>query len=94
VIVSSTVQSFFAWRVRKLTGHTWLAVLIGLSAIGQFCKFVYRFPTRVLRELHLVVGIGVGIACGIVKDFTQFHVRADESRLTAFSRLPMNSADF
>ena len=79
VIVSSTVQSFFGWRVHKLTGQTWLAALIGVSAIVQFCKLVCsRGGIRMLRESHLVLGTGVGIACGIIKEFTKFHVRADD----------------
>ncbi|CUA72559.1 hypothetical protein RSOLAG22IIIB_10114 [Rhizoctonia solani] len=36
VTVSSTVQSFFAWRIVKLTGRLWLGCLIGVTIFVQF----------------------------------------------------------
>jgi len=39
VIISSTVQAFFAWRVNKLTGQRWLYFLLNLSALIQFCRY-------------------------------------------------------
>ncbi|KAG8683471.1 hypothetical protein FRC08_014263, partial [Ceratobasidium sp. 394] len=33
--VSSTTQCFFAWRVTKLTGHTWIGWTIAASAFIQ-----------------------------------------------------------
>ncbi|KAF8337544.1 uncharacterized protein EI90DRAFT_3043335 [Cantharellus anzutake] len=36
VIISSTVQAFFGWRVKRLTGITWLAAIIVISAVIQF----------------------------------------------------------
>ncbi|KAF8317353.1 hypothetical protein DL93DRAFT_2165615 [Clavulina sp. PMI_390] len=56
VLISSPVQGFFAWRVKKLTGQTWLGICIGISAFAQ-----------------LLLGIGTSIACGIVKDFVNYH---------------------
>ncbi|KAF8311864.1 hypothetical protein DL93DRAFT_2082799 [Clavulina sp. PMI_390] len=35
VLISSPVQAFFAWRVKKLTGQTWLGLCIGFSAVAQ-----------------------------------------------------------
>ncbi|KAG8738991.1 hypothetical protein FRC10_006276 [Ceratobasidium sp. 414] len=34
-MISSTTQSFFAWRIARLTGHNWLGYLIGCSAFIQ-----------------------------------------------------------
>ncbi|KAB5590473.1 hypothetical protein CTheo_6087 [Ceratobasidium theobromae] len=36
VMISSTTQGFFAWRVSKLTGQAWAGWLIGISAFVQF----------------------------------------------------------
>ncbi|KEP53117.1 putative transmembrane protein [Rhizoctonia solani 123E] len=36
VTVSSTVQSFFAWRIVKLTGRVWLGCMIGVTILVQF----------------------------------------------------------
>jgi len=36
VTVSSIVQSFFGWRVKKLTGNNWLAGIIVVLSIAQF----------------------------------------------------------
>ncbi|CAE6398631.1 unnamed protein product [Rhizoctonia solani] len=36
VTVSSTVQSFFAWRIIKLTGRVWLGCMIGVMILVQF----------------------------------------------------------
>ncbi|CAE6438538.1 unnamed protein product [Rhizoctonia solani] len=36
VMISSTTQGFFAWRVAKLTGHAWMGWGIALSAFIQF----------------------------------------------------------
>ncbi|QRV92311.1 hypothetical protein RhiJN_20329 [Ceratobasidium sp. AG-Ba] len=34
-MISSTTQSFFAWRISRLTGQNWLGFLIGFSAFIQ-----------------------------------------------------------
>ncbi|KAF9509378.1 hypothetical protein BS47DRAFT_1487959 [Hydnum rufescens UP504] len=36
VLITSTVQGFFAWRIRRLTGKIWLGILIGAGAFAQF----------------------------------------------------------
>ncbi|CAE6502734.1 unnamed protein product [Rhizoctonia solani] len=36
VMVSSSTQCFFAWRIAKLTGHAWMGWAIAFSAFVQF----------------------------------------------------------
>ncbi|KAF8337540.1 uncharacterized protein EI90DRAFT_3152200 [Cantharellus anzutake] len=36
VVTSSTVQAFFGWRVKRLTGITWMAAIIVIFAFIQF----------------------------------------------------------
>ncbi|CAE6426889.1 unnamed protein product [Rhizoctonia solani] len=36
VMISSTTQCFFAWRVAKLTGHAWMGWAIAIAALVQF----------------------------------------------------------
>ncbi|CAE6489074.1 unnamed protein product, partial [Rhizoctonia solani] len=36
VMISSTTQCFFAWRVAKLTGHAWMGWGIAIAALVQF----------------------------------------------------------
>ncbi|CAE6426753.1 unnamed protein product [Rhizoctonia solani] len=36
VMISSATQSFFAWRIAKLTGHAWMGWAIAFSALVQF----------------------------------------------------------
>jgi hypothetical protein len=45
VMISSATQTFFAWRVAKLTGHAWMGWGIAISAFIQFGKWM-RFKTE------------------------------------------------
>ncbi|KAG9118715.1 hypothetical protein FRC07_006639, partial [Ceratobasidium sp. 392] len=35
-MISSTTQSFYAWRIAKLTGHAWIGWMLGFLAFAQF----------------------------------------------------------
>jgi len=51
VIISSTVQAFFGWRVKRLTGQTWLAILIMASAFIQFlCGLATSIGCGIVKE--------------------------------------------
>jgi len=53
VIISSTVQSFFAWRIRKLTGYNWLAAIIIILAIAQlFAGIGTSIGSAILKDIH------------------------------------------
>ncbi|KAI0067075.1 hypothetical protein BV25DRAFT_1912412 [Artomyces pyxidatus] len=36
-IISCSVQLFFAYRVKRLTGYTWVSALISVLAVASFC---------------------------------------------------------
>lgn len=63
VIVSSTVQAFFAWRVKKLTGKKWLCIVLNISSLIQFREFSVLDITRPIwnallnyADIHSVAG--------------------------------------
>ncbi|KAF8324562.1 uncharacterized protein EI90DRAFT_2325060 [Cantharellus anzutake] len=101
VIISTTVQSFYAWRVRKLTGHTWLYVLLFVSASIQFlsglgttigCSIVkdfYRFQSFrsvVIVWLTLSAVTDIAIAA-IMVEYLRTHRTGIQKTEDAITRL-------
>jgi len=69
VIISSTVQSFFAWRVARLTGYKWIGIVLVISAFVQLlcglgttigCSIVKEFLR--FQEFRVVVIIWLGLS--------------------------------
>jgi len=101
VIISSTVQSFFAWRVARLTGYKWIGILLGLSAFAQFlcglgtaigCSIVKEFlrfqEFRVVVIIWLVLSAVTDIAItGILSWYLHSHRTGFSSTNDIISRL-------
>lgn len=75
VMISSTTQSFFAWRVAKLTGQAWLGWLIGLSSFIQFlcgtgvtigCFIVQEFARFQELKVPVIIWLGLSALTDIV----------------------------
>lgn len=63
VIISSTVQSFFAWRVNKLTGRRWLYILLNISSFVQFRKS----SEHIFRYINLTLASNIAV-CGMLAE--------------------------
>ncbi|CAE6359496.1 unnamed protein product [Rhizoctonia solani] len=69
VMISSATQTFFAWRVAKLTGHAWMGWGIAISAFIQFAAglgstigaFIVRDFAR-FQELKVAVITWLGLS--------------------------------
>ncbi|KAH7335837.1 hypothetical protein B0J17DRAFT_668007 [Rhizoctonia solani] len=69
VMISSSTQGFFAWRIAKLTGHAWMGWAIALSAFIQFAAglastigtFIVRDFVR-FQELRAAVITWLGLS--------------------------------
>ncbi|KAF9516834.1 hypothetical protein BS47DRAFT_608345 [Hydnum rufescens UP504] len=74
VIISTAVQSFFAWRVKILTGHKWLYIALNISAVIQLlCGMPLDYSFYLARDVFpQPLGFGTTIGCAIVKDFLKF----------------------
>ncbi|KAF8311183.1 hypothetical protein DL93DRAFT_1506186 [Clavulina sp. PMI_390] len=72
VIISSTVQCFFAWRVKVLTGKKWLWVILNVASFISFREHSSSIIERTnLTSMQSVVWELLS-AAWIVKEFDKF----------------------
>ncbi|THH06686.1 hypothetical protein EW146_g9534 [Bondarzewia mesenterica] len=74
-IISFSVQLFFAYRVKRLTGNTWAAIFISAFSFASFCGSlgttiaVHWWPEFSQFQKFKVVPI-IWLTCGVIADVT------------------------
>lgn len=72
-ITTATVQLFFAWRVKVLTGNIWLVSLITITSIASGRRYFITVPRpRIDTALPSVCAIGAAAATEWVPQFVNF----------------------
>ncbi|KAI0049313.1 hypothetical protein FA95DRAFT_890094 [Auriscalpium vulgare] len=72
-IISCSVQLFFAYRVKRLTGYSWIAVIISLLAVGSLCgalgsAIAVNWWHEFVQFQHFKVVVVIWLVCAAVAD--------------------------
>lgn len=74
-MIGMSVQVFFSWRIKVLTGSIWAALFVGFFGVVQFCTLSALFPScSTSLTMWIVAGLATSIAVGIIPHFLDFQI--------------------